>query len=243
MATVQVDLSEYDMLREAKNKAEKEVVELKEAIKGLKDKSKVILTTEYIYPNINISKICSDVVNLVKEARDLEVYTDHSIYPVSSSYSIYREVESILSSNIKVKNRPYNPDKTNYSSSQYIGFDDVKSKVEAHYKKDIDRVIADYKESIDEYHKFKDKVEGDVREEYDNTIKRLKKDNKLLVDKYEKIIENKDSEICKLQDQIKELSKSNKEKIAELEATIEEAKAKMREITGVKKGFFSKIFK
>lgn len=47
MAMVQVDLSEYDMLREAKNKAEEEVKELKETINGLKDKSRVIIHTKY----------------------------------------------------------------------------------------------------------------------------------------------------------------------------------------------------
>ena len=40
MAMVQVDLSEYDMLREAKNKAENEVKELKEEIKEYQKKSK-----------------------------------------------------------------------------------------------------------------------------------------------------------------------------------------------------------
>lgn len=43
MAMIQVDLSEYDMLREAKNKAEKRVEELEDEIKGLKDKSRVII--------------------------------------------------------------------------------------------------------------------------------------------------------------------------------------------------------
>ena len=45
MATVTLDSSEYDMLRENKKKAEEEVKELKEILKGLKDKSRVILTT------------------------------------------------------------------------------------------------------------------------------------------------------------------------------------------------------
>lgn len=39
MAIVQVDLSEYDMLRQAKQKAEDECAELKESIKALKNSS------------------------------------------------------------------------------------------------------------------------------------------------------------------------------------------------------------
>lgn len=41
MAQVTIDISEYDGLREAKAKAEKEVEELKETIKNLKKGSKV----------------------------------------------------------------------------------------------------------------------------------------------------------------------------------------------------------
>ena len=42
MAMVQVDLSEYDMLREAKNKAENEVKELKEEIKEYQKKQELL---------------------------------------------------------------------------------------------------------------------------------------------------------------------------------------------------------
>ena len=45
MATVTIDISEYDMLRNGKEQAEAEVKALKEDIKGLKDKSRVIITT------------------------------------------------------------------------------------------------------------------------------------------------------------------------------------------------------
>lgn len=45
MAIVQVDLSEYDMLRQAKQKAEDECAELKESIKALKNSSKAIVKT------------------------------------------------------------------------------------------------------------------------------------------------------------------------------------------------------
>lgn len=45
MATVTIDISEYDMLRNGKEQAEAEVKTLREDIKGLKDKSRVIITT------------------------------------------------------------------------------------------------------------------------------------------------------------------------------------------------------
>lgn len=49
--------------------------------------------------------------------------------------------------------------------------------------------------------------------------------------------------VAELEDEIADLSRSNEDKIAELKATIEEAEAKLREITGVKKSLFSKLFK
>lgn len=225
MATVTLDSSEYDMLRENKKKAEEEVKELKGILKDLKDKSRVILTTQYVYPKINYSKIYSDIVELMevaKEGIDLAVFPR---YPMPQNLVIHNSIDNILRLNIKFDNVPYNPDTGTYSSSQYIGFEDVKAKVEAYYKKDIAKAIADYKESEEEYNRLKDSVEKSVEEKYSNAINRLKEDNKVL------------------QDRIAELSKSKEEKVAELTAIINEAKSKLEKLSGTKKeGLFNKIF-
>lgn len=76
MAMVQVDLSEYDMLREAKNKAEEEVKELKETINGLKDKSRVILTTKYVYPKVNYERLVSSIIRLITEYKNSNGFGD-----------------------------------------------------------------------------------------------------------------------------------------------------------------------
>lgn len=246
MATVQVDLSEYDMLRKAKDKAEKRVKELEEDIKGLKDKSRVILTTQFVCPRINYDKLHSDILLLVEKAKDRDSLKEFPHYAANIGGSLHSEIESIISSNIKFDNIRYSPDILNYSSSQYIGFDDVKARVEAHYKKDIDKAIADYKESEEDYNRLKDSIEERVRNMYIQTINRLKKDNKLLVEKYEKSIEDitksKDAEIKDLQDKIAELSKSKEEKIAELTAIIKDAQGRLEEIYGLKKkGLFKRI--
>lgn len=236
MAMVQVDLSEYDMLREAKRKAEEEVSELKKTIRGLKDKSRVVLTTQYIYPRINHDEIRSSLIQLIKAAKEVYDYGDPSISAQLNNLTIYNTVDNILKSNIKFNDIPYNPSNRGYSSSQYIGFEDVKAKVEAHYKKDIDKAIADYKESEETYHRLEDSVEKSVKERYSNTINKLKEDNKLLIDKYEK-------DIKVLRDKVAELSKSKEEKIAELMKTINEAKEEIRKLSGTRrKGLFNKIF-
>lgn len=248
MATVTLDSSEYDMLRENKKKAEEEVKELKETLKGLKDKSRVILTTQYVYPRVDYERIHSAIVQLIEVAKDRDDFRGFPRYSMQSNLTIHNSIDNVLRSNIKFNNMPYNPDTREYSSSQYIGFEDVKAKVEAHYKKDIDKAIADYKESEEAYHRLEDSVEKSVKERYSNTINRLKEDNKLLIDKYEKAIkditESKDDDIKALQDRIAELSKSKEEKIAELMATINEAQSKLEKLSGTKKkGLFNKIFR
>lgn len=245
MAMVQVELSEYDMLREAKKKAEKEVEELKETIKGLEDKSRVILTTEYVYPTITKEKLIKDIRYLIESARDIAIFHDtiFSAYPISLSNS----VDSIIRKNIVFENHPFAFNKGKRSSSQYIGFEDVKAKVEAHYKKDIDKAIADYKEAEEDYNKLRDSVEESVREGYENEINRLKEEQKKVLEynkkNLSKLEEEKNTEINELKDKIAELSKSKEEKISELMATIKEAQAKLEELSGTKKkGLFNKIF-
>lgn len=247
MAMVQVELSEYDMLREAKKKAEEEVKELKETIKGLENKSRVILTTEYIYPDIDKSGLYNDIDNLIERAKRYDRLNSDIRFSFSSYFNIPREIDSILQSNIKVDNSNYDAYIHKKNSSQYIGFEDVKAKVEAHYKKEIDKAIADYKEAEEDYHKLRDSVEESVREGYENEINRLKEEQKKVLEynkkKLYKLEEEKNTEINKLKDKIAELSKSKEEKISELMATIKEAQAKLEELSGTKKkGLFNKIF-
>lgn len=213
MAEVRVDLFEYDMLREAKDKAEKEVKELKETVKGLKDKSRVILTTKYKYYTVDVHKIVYEIHR-------------HAMYnkPLTEI-----EIASIVNRNIG-SHAVHSMTETD--SSQYIGFDDVRVQVENHYKNEIDRAIQNYKDSEKEYHKLRESVEDSVKDMYLNIIDQLKDD-----------IKSKNEEIKNIKSQITELSKSKDERVAELMVTIKEAQSKLDELNGKRKGLFSKIFK
>lgn len=152
MAEVRVDLSEYDMLREAKNKAEKEVEELRETIKSLKDKSRVILTTKYKYYTVDIHRIATEIYRQIR-------------FFVSET-----EIANIIKRNIEGRAK-YSMSETD--SSQYIGFDDVRVQVENHYKNEINKAIQNYKDSEEEYRKLKESVEDSIRDMYLDTIKQL----------------------------------------------------------------------
>ena len=63
MAQVNIDLSEYDMLRASKDKAEAEVKELKEEIKKLKDNaSNVIGKNRYYIPSVNYTTAAHSII-------------------------------------------------------------------------------------------------------------------------------------------------------------------------------------
>lgn len=229
MAMVQVDLSEYDMLRETKNKAEKRVEELEDEIKGLKDKSRVIIQTRckvktYAY---NMQEIASKLMRKIN----------------FESYISTDDVERILHES-KLEYCGTTIDPTDDNSSQLIGFDDVRVMVENKYKKEMEEAINNYKESEEKYYELRDSVYDEARKYYEDSIKRVQGINSELKEEKEEIIKTKDAEIKELQDKIAELSRSKEEKIAKLMNTINEAQAKLEELTGPKKkGLFNKIFK
>lgn len=229
MAMVQVDLSEYDMLREAKNKAETRVKELEDEIKGLKDKSRVIIQTRYKVRTYSYNM--QEIASKLKRKINIE------------SYVSIDDVERILQeSKIDYYGTVTNPPDDN--SSQLIGFDDVRVMVENKYKKEMEEAIKNYKDSEEDYNKLKNSVYDDAREYYQDSIKRVQGINSELKKEKEEIIKTKDAEIKELQYKIAELSRSKEEKIAELMNTINEAQAKLEELTGPKKkGLFTKIFK
>lgn len=221
MAMVQVDLSEYDMLREAKIKAEEEVKELKETIKGLKDKSRVIIQTKYKYHTIDTGKIASEL-------------------RYSDTYNILN-IKNIIDRNLRTQTMEgFNGE---YDSNQYIGFDDVAAKVEAHYKKDIDKVIESYEQSKKDYYDLRDKVEENVRSEYINTIEQIRKENEKNIEEYEEKINDLNIQIYKLNDQIDNLDKTKEKEITELNKIIRDSEKKITELNRIKKSFIGKLFR
>lgn len=221
MAMVQVDLSEYDMLREAKIKAEEEVKELKETIKGLKDKSRVIIQTKYKYHTIDTGKIANEL-------------------RYSDTYNILN-IKNIIDRNLRTQTMEgFNGE---YDSNQYIGFDDVAAKVEAHYKKDIDKVIESYEQSKKDYYDLRDKVEENVRSEYINTIEQIRKEKEKNTEEYEKKINDLNIQIDKLNNQIDNLNKTKEKEITELNKIIRDSEKKITELNRIKKSFIGKLFR
>lgn len=120
MATVTIDISEYDMLRNGKEQAEAEVKALKEDIKGLKDKSRVIVTTVIkkavsdwgsYYPTSELQTVSTstqltgfdDVELMVREklTKDIQADLDAERIALKTSRRIYEEKQASMKSDFK----------------------------------------------------------------------------------------------------------------------------------------------
>ena len=244
MAMVQVDLSEYDMLREAKNKAEKEVKELKEEIKEYQKKARVIVTTKYSAIGFDKARMRGVILDTYRRTGSLSEAVEAGIAN-SFCRAGYGSMDGTLPSTIID------------SSSQIVGFEDVRIQVEEklskEYKEELENKIREYKHSIKEYDKKYASLDKDYHEAHKKEVDELNKAHEReiqkLNDEHEALVKSLQNKIDTLneiiesdKETINDLRKSDKEKIAELEATIKEAEAKLRDIAGVKKGFFNKIF-
>lgn len=158
MATVNVDLSEYDMLRQAKNKAEKEVEELKETIKGLESKSRVIIRS--VPANLS----AEDVIN------------NFNILRSSNYMGGYSGTRELLKMSIERALR------SKVVSSQYINFDDIKlsieEKIDKEYRESMDASKRSYDIAATSYYNKEKSLEKDFEEKYKNKLK--EKDNEIV---------------------------------------------------------------
>ena len=200
MAIVNVDLSEYDMLRKAKNVAEEEIKVLKEEIKGLKDRSRVILETKD--------------VEITQEGKDSLYYYFENYFCVRS-----KDISPIINKIITI----INGNRVSHASTQYIGFNDVEYKVKAdleeRYKKKLEASIESYDQSKERYNEQVLNVRKEIEEVYNEKLK-----------KYEEELKSKEDKIKELSNKISELSKSRDEKISELTNNIKEAENKLLEL-------------
>lgn len=229
MATVQVDLSEYDMLREAKNKAEAEVKELRNTIQGIENNSRVIIKTAYKYPYIDINNIVKRIRDLIIDYKDFndirqqntESWCTGNTINYKFDEGIYNKLYSIIKENIEY-NCTFNIIEN--QSSQYINFDDVKCSVEEHYKKEINETINRYKETINSYNKLKKDIENKIRKKYIDRINQLAETLKRTIEERDNFIKDMETKISKLNN------------------TIKESRTKIQILEKRKKNLFSKIF-
>ena len=94
MATLNIDLSEYDMMRESKKNLENQVEDLKKIIEGLKDKSRLVVRDRTMYRTIDAEALRTRlvaewqhssysrayIVGFAQQFVDLISHLDYSLY-------------------------------------------------------------------------------------------------------------------------------------------------------------------
>ena len=241
MATLNIDLSEYDMMRETKKNLENQVEDLKKIIEGLKDKSRIVVRDRIMYKTLDTKAIRT---RLVAEWQ-------HSSYSRAYMVSFAQQFIDLISHldySLYLKGEP----KEESRSEQYIGFEDIRVLIEASIKEEYKEIwenrIKEAKEQKALYLLKEQQVEDEIRATYEGIIKDLKKrlDEKgdiiLSVDDlhkkeiakirqhYEEIIAGKNKKIS-------ELSKTHEQKLAEAKKELEEAEAAYYKLIKKRKRF------
>lgn len=250
MAQVNVDLSEYDMLRASKDKAEAEVKDLKEEIKSLKDNiNNVVVKNRYYVPSINYSNAARDILKKLGYA-GIESFAKRIQYlqderNVSTMYDTPRINEQLVQVFATVIQQGLT-DSLNLRSSyvednisiEIRGFDEYKDTVKAQLELEYKDVLEQKKADLDRQLKVYDAKSINTSKEVEKAVNNVKEE-------YEKKLEDKKTEIEALNQNIKDLkvqlqeaSKTSEEKLAEALAKLKEAQEEVAKYSKPKKKLF-----
>lgn len=215
MAVVNVELSEYDALRESLKDYKERVAKLDTELSGLKKGENVVVTTKYCVRKVeNIEKLVENSIATFKD------YSINNPYYGCDSYHWYSELlrhpELIQCLAEAIHKAFIHGDSFcgigNYevkeSSTEIQGYNDLRLVIENKLKEEAKAEIESLKQSyIDKKEKYKKKsaeIEAKIKGEYETAIKQ-----------FETTIENREKTIVDLQTELSE--KSNQLNKAEKE--------------------------
>lgn len=208
MASVQVDLTEYDMLRDAKNKAEQKVLELEQENKSLRDNTSCVIKTRYYKPSIDCGKVARFIHDQLIPGMNRNCYTYRNID--------YQEVVNIIKNSLENSQWLNYPSSTDYtedhSTTEVVGFESMRTLIEA-------SIAKNYEDS------YKSKL-ADLEYSIANYDRRAKNAE----DKHKSIIEDKDKTIKKLNSKISELSglvESERSSRGDVETELEQVRTEL----------------
>lgn len=230
MAVVNVELSEYDALRESLKDYKERVAKLDSELSGLKKGENVIVTTKYCVRKIeNLRKLIENSIeNLKNTSFQSKYYSNYYEYNAICKASTFLNDPNISH---YILNALYNAFKygdsfsgigdfeIKESSTEVQGYNDLRLVIENKLKEEAKAEIESLKQSYidkkeeyeEKYSELEDKFEKELREEID----RLEKEYKDKFEKFEKTIENREKTIVDLQTKLSEkserLSKTEKE--------------------------------
>lgn len=259
MAKLEIELSEFDALRNARDKAEnelkelkqshkEEVSELKNTIKEIEKRARVIIKHDdnYFYKTAfdtdTIRKIKNKITNEIFSGR-LEF--DYIFRDISMGY--YDRMSQIADIIIdKINDSDFiqpseNEIKKMFSENrepdQYIGFDDIKLEVERELK---DQYINNQKkiqekleQQIKDYEDKYQKVDEELRSKHSSKIRILEDKLNNSQEELDDLKESHKEEVNKLKEELKEAQKTQAEKILDAEEKLKEAQEVLKKLTNI----------
>jgi len=256
MAKLEIELSEFDALRDAKNKAEvdlkelkqshkEEISDLKNTIKDIEKRSRVIIKHKdrYFYKTAfdreNIKKIKN---NLIFDINNRSIDIDRVLH--NHYLSQCEKVSTIVDIIVEKINKcdfveASDEIKEQFSQNgepdQYIGFDDIKFDVEKELK---DQYINNQKkiqekleQQIKDYEDKYQKVDEELRSKHSSRIKSLEDKLNNSQEEIDNLKETHKEEVDKLKEELKEAQKTQAEKILEAEEKLKEAQEVLKKLT------------
>lgn len=231
MAVVNVDLSEYDMIRESEKNAKRELAELKKELQSLKDNSSCVVKTRVYHDTINVNRLAEQVKSMMKNVLWESPYLCGCTNQVSDA--IKNCINSVLQQN--VNQRTYFTEDP--MQIEVVGFETMRNQVESilreQYEKSWQTKIELADQKLNEYYEKIDSIENVLNQKFNKKLSANEDEIKSLKDE----LLSKDLEI-------KELSKSTEVRIAEAQQRVDLAMGELNRLKqNSKQNWFKNIFK
>ena len=216
MAVVNVELSEYDALRESLKDYKERVAKLDTELSGLKKGENVVVTTKYCVRKVeSIKKLVENsIATLQRYSFNNPYYGD--TYRSYSKILADPELVNCLSEviyNSFIHGGPFcgiGDFEVKQSSTEVQGYDDlrlvIENKLKEEAKAEIESLKKEYIDSIDDCNKRRSELEDIFEEKIKKETDKLEKEYKDKFEEFEHSIENKDKFIVDLQTKLSDRS-------------------------------------
>ena len=216
MAVVNVDLSEYDALRESEREAKQRIKKLEAELEGLKSGDKAIIVSKRYDKKFNPIDIASSVVKFMNSLADPFVryrIREDMIIPLQNALS------TVLSryNEIATENSYYLTE----STTEIKGFDDIRMTIENKFRQDSKRDIDDLKNSLKE---AQEKYINKYNSVYKEASKRADEEYKAIISDLRESVKARDTEVDDLIIKVSNLNKELEKTKEKLSITEEEKK-------------------
>lgn len=223
MAIVNVELSEYDALRESLKDYKERVAKLDNELSGLKKGENVVVTTKYCVRKIeNLKKLIeSSIEHLKNISLHSRYYYDFHDFNAACKASTFLNDPDISNCITRAIYNAFTNDgsfsgvgdyEVKESSTEIQGYNDlrlvIENKLKEEAKAEIDSLKQSYIDKKEEYEEKYSELEDKFEKEFKKETDRLEKEYKDKFEQFENTIEDREKTIVDLQTKLSEKTAS-----------------------------------